>query len=912
MTRNVTALVLSCLLALSVMAGTAHAQVMGGSLIGGLEDAQGGALPGVILTINSPALDAPQTTFTDGTGGYRFINLPPGTYELTAELDGFATYVEQGLRVRVGGTIERNVSLELATVTEMITVTGESPVVDPRRVGVSDNLERENMETIPVHNLMATEYGKWVGGVSANDPAGRGANLSVMGSATSENTVLYDGVMVQNISSGGGWGSGDLDAMEEIEIVTLGASAEYQVAQGGVFNVVFKSGTNQWRGDAHAFFYTDTLLSKPTKLPCNCPLGETGYTIVANHNYSGHGGGPIVRDRAFFWAGGNIDKQKVFAPGTDPDPPLGRRFQYSDAYFGKATVNITDQVRAKGGFWGDYWGGFGSLSVERPLETQVSPFGLVNTYMSELTVTLGNNTLLTVRATGWIDNYPTRQLDKNKTFALTSPQRIDDDTGQRSEGIDNFGRNELYRQGQSVKINRFIQRDTMSHDLRGGVQLEQGNEARFFVAPGGVVFHDFAGLPDEIALIEPDLKGAQSRTFGAWAEDALTFDRLTLNLGVRYDHMVGRSQDLPAIDDTLTETGVIIQGLGELYTWNVVAPRFGVNLKLNDAGTAILRGTVGRAQRNIRTREFVGSHPGLGKVTTMGWDGVTPLSAATSVAAYPFLLSVTDPFANLPVIDPNTEAPYTDQVSLGVDTEVAPQVGVSVSYVYKYGQKQIGSVDRGGTYVEGLAVLGQGLTVPTFSRTSAAAATVITTTNGPGTFNRYHGFILNLDKRMSNNWSTNIAYTFSKAVGLETTGADPNSNTNRGGRIFEDRPQMLAAYAMYQFPGDVLMTGSYLGVSGSPFARDASVTLPQGRVDIALEPANGDFRFPRQDILSIRASKIFRKDTRQIEFGFEFQNMLQDQAHDRHSTADFFSTSFANATRWIEPRRLNFFIRSKF
>ena len=208
--RSVTALVLSCLLALSVMAGTAHAQVRGGSMIGAIEDTSGGVLPGVVLTISSPALiDGEQVTVTDGTGGYRFINLPPGTYTLTVTLDGFATYVEEELRISVGGTIERNVSMELATVAEMITVTGESPVVDPRRVGVKDNLALEALETIPVHNYYAVEYAKWTGGVSANEPSGDSTGISIMGSASSENTVMYDGVFINNISSGGQWGSGD-------------------------------------------------------------------------------------------------------------------------------------------------------------------------------------------------------------------------------------------------------------------------------------------------------------------------------------------------------------------------------------------------------------------------------------------------------------------------------------------------------------------------------------------------------------------------------------------------------------------------------------------------------------------------------------------------------------------------------
>ena len=910
MTRNVTALVLSCLLALSVMAGTAHAQLLGGSLIGGIEDRSGGVLPGVIVTLASPALEVPQTAVTDGTGGYRFIGLRPGTYQLTATLDGFATYVEEGLIVAVGGTIEINVSMELATVAEMITVTGESPVVDPRRVGVIDNLELENLETIPMHRFYAMEYGKWTGGVSARNPSSISGSISVMGSGTNENSLLQDGVQVQNIRSGGGWATADIDAAEEIQVITMGASAEYRMAQGGVFNLVYKSGTNQFRGDASSFYHPDYLLSEPTKVACGCPAGETGFNVRGWKMLSGHLGGPIIRDRLFFYGGGRFDARQEFTPGTDPDPnPPRPSFLYDHMWFGKLAFNATDQLRIKGTANTEWWGGWSRPTFQRPLNTRTAGYGLVKNYMTELTWTIGSNTLLTVRPSGWIDIYPTRSPVDASTV---TPQRRDTDTGFRSEGTDSFGRNDLYRHGQIAKINRFIQGDTVSHDLGGGVQFEQGRDARFRANPGGIVFLDFAGLPDQAQVIEPDIRAGDIRSAGVWVEDSLTFDRLTVKLGVRYDHMRGVSPDMPAIDDTVAKTGTIIPGLGDIFTWDVVAPRLGFNLRLNDEGTTILRGTAGRSHRTMFTADFDAGHPGRGLTTTRAWDGVTPLSAATSIAAYPTILSVTDPRTNLPLIDSNTVAPYTDSLSIGIDTEVARGIGAGASYVYKYGQKQLGENDIGGTYVEGVAVLPDGSTVPTFNRTSAAGASLTQFSNGIGTFNRYHGVILTLDKRMSDNWSANLAYTWSKATGLTSTGADPNSNTNKGGRLTLDRPQMVIAQAMYRFPWDLLLSASYMGLSGVPFARSASVTLPQGRQTINLEPANGDFRHPRQDLLNFRLAKSLRFDFREIELGAEFKNMLQDQAHEGILTTDFFSGSFNTPSAWIEPRRMNMFVRVKF
>src|SRR5262249_45752180 len=144
-----------------------------------------------------------------------------------------------------------------------------------------------------------------------------GSGLSVMGSGVGENSLLYDGTQVLNPSAGGTWGSGDLDAMEEIQAGTLGASAEDQVAQGGGFNVIFKSGTNDFQGDGSAFWLPDSLVSKPTKINCNCSLGQTGFTNVQFRDDSGHLGGPIKRDRIWFYGGANYNQKIQSSPGTD-------------------------------------------------------------------------------------------------------------------------------------------------------------------------------------------------------------------------------------------------------------------------------------------------------------------------------------------------------------------------------------------------------------------------------------------------------------------------------------------------------------------------------------------------------------------------------------------------------------------
>ena len=361
------------------LASVGYGQVLTGNIFGVVKDGSGAVLPGVTVTLSSDtALESkPLTTVTNENGEYRFMQVRAGTYNLTTALPGFGSYQEEGLQVAVGGSTERNIALSLATVSESVTVSGVSPMVDTRQVGVAGNINQETLEALPVHRYQMAEFAKWSPGVAPTDPAGSGASLSIMGSGTNENSVLIDGINILT-PNGGNWGSGDLDAAEEVQVVTLAASAEYQVAQGGVINVVMKQGSNKFSGDASGYWYPDALISKPIMLPCNCPEGETGFETLFWRNYSGHLGGPIWRDRLWFYVGGNWDDKIITTPGIDPDRARRDHPFYSHASFAKVTWGVNDNVKIKQVYSADWWGGQVVPTVSMPFETLSPQFGLVH------------------------------------------------------------------------------------------------------------------------------------------------------------------------------------------------------------------------------------------------------------------------------------------------------------------------------------------------------------------------------------------------------------------------------------------------------------------------------------------------------------------------------------------------------
>src|SRR5262249_17741814 len=337
-------------------------------------------------------------------------------------LAGFGTYEEQGLRVVVGGTIERLVTLKVAAVAETVTVSGATPMGDPRKPGVASNIEQEGLKDLPISRFAIYEFTKWTVRATPNARGGTSGAVSVMGAADSENSVLYDSQNSNTPMGSSAWQSGIADTVGEVQVITLGASAEYQVAQGAVVNVIFKSGTNQFRADASGYWYPDRLISKPILRPCNCRYGQTGFVQGLLQDYAAELGGPIVKDHLWFWNANKFSRRKSSNPGTNPD--------FAALWFGHGNlVKPTWQPNARLRFSQTlnitYWDTPPSITVNRPLETINHGPGWTPLFVSEMNATLSSNTFLTARYSGMTNpdhiSYPF-------TFDVTTPFRLNEIT----------------------------------------------------------------------------------------------------------------------------------------------------------------------------------------------------------------------------------------------------------------------------------------------------------------------------------------------------------------------------------------------------------------------------------------------------------------------------------------------------
>jgi hypothetical protein len=879
---------------------TLSAQVQTGSVIGTVKDESSAVLPGVTITLaSSGSARIPITVVTDAVGLYRFAAVPPGTYKLTITLEGFATYLETDLQVGVAATVERNVSLKPSQVSETITVTGQAPVVDSTKVAVTANIPAVLVEVIPEIHSGLNDLQKWAPGTAPSLPGGENQYMSVMGSPGFETSWMIEGAMTASPSSGDIFTAGDPDTLQELQTTVLGASAEYQIAQGGVMNAVLKSGTNQLKADLEGMNAPEWATSSPFVLPCNCPAGSTGFTNVKAYTWGAHAGLPIVKDRLWFYGGYGTWVQFSAQPGTNPATISG---SHRNWYTTKTTGRVTDSLNFTA-FYYDSPYQLGGVPTASTLyaATAISP-GHSHVYAGEVTKTLSSSTLIVARSSGWWETDQRNPLDGD----YTTPQHTDLVTGIASQGVSSISSNRSGRHALAFKLDHFSHIGHVDQDLRTGVQFEYNYYHSASAVPSGVVYQDANGAPSQASYAGPSELGATYTQRGAWMEDQISAGRLTINAGLRFDSLNAVSPGEPVVNTLLEATGGTIAGLGNLFTWNTWSPRVGFNLKLTDDGKTILRGTYGRYYRTILLGDYSSLHPGNATVTLDKWNPATQ--------AYSTLVSVTNPNSNL-TIDRNIQAPYTDQYSVGIDRELIPNVAVTASYVHKYTGDSVGWADIGGVYGTKDVTLANGETLTVLPLLNATSQRLFERTNGPGYFVRYDGLVLSMNKRLSKRWQADVQYTYSKAYGLQTgsisstanpTGQDPNDLINYTGRLIpQDRPQMLRTEASYLIPKlEVNVATSLEDISGLAIAPTALVSLPQGSRSIAIAPP-GTYRTPRVHLVNMQFDKtVLKSGDRKLALTAQIFNLFQDEAYETVATTNFFASNFLQPATWLPARYL--------
>src|SRR5262245_26670617 len=299
---------------LSVGPAFAWAQQTTGAIRGSVTDSSGAVMPGVTVTLTGVAVQGTPTAVTDEAGRYRFPSVPPGSYTLEFVLTGFDTFRREGIAVSAAGNVEVDAELRVSAVAEMVTVRGASPVVDTARAQLNTTYDRDWVQNAPIARTSIDTLLKAAPGVNANREAA-GSTVSVFGSGASSNAFQLDGNDYRNPNSSLPSASVNPDLIEEIGVLTLGAPAEYGEVSGAVFNVITRQGSNTFRADA-SFYYQHQKLTDRNTTPAvdsNRP-----YQRVTFNDVTAQVGGPLVKDRLWFFGSFQHQQDDGVQPGADP------------------------------------------------------------------------------------------------------------------------------------------------------------------------------------------------------------------------------------------------------------------------------------------------------------------------------------------------------------------------------------------------------------------------------------------------------------------------------------------------------------------------------------------------------------------------------------------------------------------
>ena len=293
-------------LTLFLTSGVAWAQATAG-LAGRVTDESSGVLPGVTVTATQTDTGAARTAVTDGTGAWVMSNLPTGPYRLEVALQGFKSYVQTGITLLVGATPTINAQLAVGNLEETVSVEAAAPLVDVRSSGISDVVEQERIVALPLQGREVTDLIVLAGAAfQAGRPSTKGfqggVQISVAGSPLAGIAYSLDGAMHNDVGNDGGLPLPFPDALQEFQVATSGLAAEKGMHAGAAVNAVTKSGTNAFHGNAFEFI-RDRRFNATSPFAAVGPDGKHLDDGLSRNQYGGTLGGPVAKDRLFFFAG---------------------------------------------------------------------------------------------------------------------------------------------------------------------------------------------------------------------------------------------------------------------------------------------------------------------------------------------------------------------------------------------------------------------------------------------------------------------------------------------------------------------------------------------------------------------------------------------------------------------------------
>jgi outer membrane receptor protein involved in Fe transport len=868
-------LALVWLAAALLIATPALAQETRGSIEGVAKDASGGVLPGV--TVLAKSAGASQTSVTDANGTYRFPALQPGTYTLTATLQGFTDAKVDNIDLGIGKLLRVELTLKIAGMAENVSVKAEPPIVDVKQDAVSTTITSDIIDLIP----RGRDWLSAIQGIAGTGNESKGGGTMIDGAGASENRYILDGMDTTNLLLGTSGVSVLSDFIDQVQVKQSGYSPEFRASTGGVISAITKSGTNVYHGDVGTW-----VSGRPMRGMLGNPRASLGldpndntkaiYTTSPrlNETVSTDGvydlNGPIFKDKMWFFFGYNpqvstTNRTITWATpaGFPPTQSFSARSTQSSARY-----NVTDQVthnirvRFNGSNERDT-GGLSLPSITTTTGTSTSNAATFNprpttftasptySYNGTMDWVLNNKTYVNVSSGYLFYGSHTEGGTFNpaivRSFSTTNvnqagvPAQFQHASGFSDGASSSFNLGDNYnRYNLSSDITRYSSWHGQ-HAFKLGAQYERlGNDVNTGSQYPTVAIRWASSYT---TLTQQSVTGTygyyevrriytvgniHSNNIGLFAQDQWTVsNKLTLNYGLRSDHTV--------IPSYRPENPGITFGWGDK-----LAPRVGFAYDIKGDGKWKGYGSWGQFY-DIEKLEMPRGAWGADHWISYYWtldnpdftaincDG-TPTSGCpgTFIEQDDFRHVSNDPNDNL--VDPNLKPYKTEELVFGLDHEVSRLISVGTRWSHKWLDQTFEDV---GVQVPGVGEVFY-IANPGYGLGAYPLGTDFPRTPFP--VRRYDGLELNFRRRMANHWSLNgnllFARTFGNYSGL--TSSDENGrnapDVNRyydglyisfddkgqplSGNLATDRPVEIKMLATYQMPWGTNVGVNFQGFSG--------------------------------------------------------------------------------------------------
>ena len=727
-----------------------RAEVLGqatGTISGTVTDQAGGLISGAQITITNVETGQVRTLKADDAGRYYAPALPPGNYQVAAVASGFEKLVRSDITLTVGHELVIDFSMHPGAVSETINVSGSAPLVQTTTASLSELVDSQKVRALPLNGrsfdqLIYLQPGVTVATAAGSSPnQGRGVKFSVAGARLTSNVFMLDGTDMndsQNFTPGGAGGQlFGVESIREFQVVTHNASAEYGRSMGGIINAVSKSGTNALHGDVYEFLRNSVLDAKnffddPTK-----PI-----PLLVRNQFGGSAGGPLRRDRLFFFANyeGLRERQGVSKKATVPadsarqgavsavvpyinlyphaNQPDGVTLLFSQtqpARVDYGTAKIDWNPSSKDSFFVRY-----TMDDSRKLR-QDAPDHVVGLFAED---EIHRNQYVTLSETRVLSTnmLNTARFGFNRSTTLVNllnqagvPASLSFIPGQPFGRITVRGLSPLgatINDPRLFRMNSFQPSDDSSitlgaHALKTGFLLErfQWNTANFNRIGGDYSFdslaHFLVGGPQSVTVpfpgSEPN-RGIRAILFGTYFQDDYRATRrLTLNLGLRYE-ITTVPTEVNGKMWFLTDPSATALKTTQPFAGNHLnfAPRFGFAWDPRGNGKTSIRGGFGIYYDQILLNQFLNLFdrnptPDL----THGWLTTTLSCPASKIpcpqSQVPFpnpltVAQLTPSFTLQNAVFDDFKTPYSYQYNLTVQQQIAPHLMASAAYVGSRGK----------------------------------------------------------------------------------------------------------------------------------------------------------------------------------------------------------------------------------